>query len=72
MTRLGCVRKKRGMTQLELSRRSEVSQQTISAIENGEVRNPGILTMLRLAEALECTVDEIIGQEDQPPKTAEE
>ena len=53
------IRKHRGITQLQLALISGVPQQTISAIESGERENPGILTVIKLAAALACTVDEI-------------
>ena len=52
-------REKRNMTQEELERRSGVSRQTISAIENDKVRAEDVKvgTLLALASALETTID---------------
>ena len=47
-------REKKGISQTELARLSGVKQQTISLIENGESKNPGIETLHGLAVALEC------------------
>lgn len=47
------LRLKRGLTQVELSDRSGFPQGRISEIENG-TRVPNLLTILRLAVALEC------------------
>ena len=53
------VRELRNMTQEELERRSGVSRQTISAIENNRVRAEDVKvgTLMALASALETTID---------------
>lgn len=53
------VREERNMTQEELERRSGVSRQTISAIENNRVRAADVKvgTLMALASALETTID---------------
>lgn len=48
----------RGWTQLELAEQAGVSRKTINTIENGSL-NPSVLIALRLATALETTVDEL-------------
>ena len=53
------VREEKGMTQEELERRSGVSRQTISAIENNNQYQAKVGTLMALAEALETTVDNI-------------
>ena len=53
------IREERNMTQEELERKSGISRQTISAIENGKVK-PGdvkVGTLMALASALETTID---------------
>lgn len=45
------IRKERGWTQEELAERSGLSQQYISGLERGR-RNPTILTLFELAQAL--------------------
>lgn len=55
-------RKKQRMSQLDLSRRSKVSQTTISSIERGTV--PTLIIASKLAKALGIRIDELI----QPPK----
>ena len=49
------------MTQEELERRSGVSRQTISAIENDKVRAEDVKvgTLLALASALKTTIDRL-------------
>ena len=59
MIRLQEIRERKGLTQKRLSEISGVPQQTISAIESGVRRNPGILTMRCLANAMKCTIEEL-------------
>lgn len=47
------LRQKRGLTQNDLAQRLGVPQSRISEIESG-TRVPNLVTMLRLAAALEC------------------
>ena len=59
------VRKKRHMTQQELSQRSGVTQQAISKIETGVTLSPGADVLYKLARALRCTVDDLIRDEEE-------
>lgn len=52
-------REKRGITQEELSQKSGVSRGTICALENGTTRATTTKTLLKLAAALETTVDQL-------------
>lgn len=49
-----------GISQRELARRVGVGKTTISEIERGD-RLPNVLTAIRIARALETTVEEIWG-----------
>lgn len=49
-----------GISQSELARRVGVGKTTISEIERGD-RLPNVLTAIRIARALETTVEEIWG-----------
>ena len=49
-----------GTSQSELARRIGVGKTTISEIERGD-RLPNVLTAIRIARALETTVEEIWG-----------
>lgn len=57
-------RNKRKLNQRELSDASGVPQPMISQIETGDVPNPTIKTLYRLAAALKCTVDDLIEEEN--------
>ena len=53
------IREKIGMTQLELSKRSGLSRQCISAIENGRSNVVTNITMEKIASALNESVDTV-------------
>jgi len=48
-----------GMTQEELSAKSGISRGTISALENGTDRAVSTKTLIKLATALETTIEKI-------------
>lgn len=54
------IRKKRGISQAELARRTGIPQGVISYIECGRTKNPRVDTMQSIAQVLGCTVDELI------------
>lgn len=54
------MRERRRLTQEELAKASGVTQQAISAIESGKNKSPRVDTLYFLAEALKCTVDDLI------------
>ncbi len=58
--RLCELRTKRGLTYRELSKLSKVSFSQIEKIESGFAKNPGIITLCKLALALEVTLDELV------------
>ncbi len=53
------LRQKRGLTQVDLSERLGLPQSRISEIESG-ARAPNLVTILRLAVALECKPSALI------------
>lgn len=52
------IRRKKGLSQLELSKRSGVSYGYISELENN-LKSPTIDVICRLAKALECKPEEL-------------
>ena len=56
------TREDKGMTQAELAKKSGVSLRQIQAFEMGyrDINKASVLTVLRLSEALECDVYEIL------------
>jgi transcriptional regulator with XRE-family HTH domain len=62
------LREQRGYTQVELSARSGVRQSVISRLENGTRGNPSADVLKRLALALGCTTDYLVGMyEEEDP-----
>lgn len=55
------LRLEKGMTQEDLAIKSGVSYTTLIKIERGSVQNPTVLTIKKIANALEVTVDIILG-----------
>lgn len=53
------IRKKKGITQFELSKKINVDQTTVSKWESGEAK-PRVDTLIKLAKLFECTVDELL------------
>src|SRR5258708_5045440 len=58
------LRKKRGLTQIQLSERCGVPQSRISAIEKGS-HVPNVETVIRLARALGCKVTTLMSVFDK-------
>ena len=57
--RLKEIREEKGITQEELEKKSGVSRQTISAIENNDNYQAKTGTLVALARALSTTVDNL-------------
>lgn len=57
--RLRELRKKRGITQVMLAETTGIPQNHVSSIERG-TKVPNLLTLLRLANALECKVTALV------------
>ena len=57
---LKAVRALRGITQEELARRAKVSRQLIASIEAGRHRDPRLSTLMRIADALDLNVEDLI------------
>lgn len=65
MNRLRNMRKSKMLTQKELARLAGVHRVSIARYEEGKI-SPNIATAAKLAAALNCTVDELVGKEDEP------
>lgn len=66
--RLIQLRKAKGITQTELARSSGVSQRVVAMYET-TIKNPTADTVLRLARALDLSVDQLMGR--RPVKVKE-
>ncbi|MCL5073360.1 MAG: helix-turn-helix domain-containing protein [Actinobacteria bacterium] len=54
------LRNKKGWSQERLAKESDVSYQTLIKIEQNKVKNPKLQTLIKLAKALEVTLDELV------------
>ena len=61
--RLRLIRKERKMTQTELSLATGIHRTLIAKYETGRT-NPGAIRLRKLAAALGCKVDDLIGNPD--------
>lgn len=50
-----------GLSQNQLAKKARVSQAALSALES-ETKNPNVETVFLLANALDCTVSELLGE----------
>jgi XRE family transcriptional regulator, regulator of sulfur utilization len=64
--RLKKLRKERGWSQQRLAEAAGVSYMVITRIEQGLSKEPTILSMVSLADALGVTLDELVGR--VPPR----
>lgn len=63
MNRIKELRKKRKITQIRLSTEIEVSQETISAYENGKAE-PKLDKLVKIADFLNTSTDYLLGRTD--------
>ena len=68
--RISMLRKKQGLTQLQLAEKLNVSNKTISRWETGE-GYPDISVLSALAQHLHVTVDELLADEVQSESKSE-
>ena len=66
MNALKSMREERGLSQNELAKMANVSVRMIQHYEQGfkDINNAKVLTVLRLAEALDCDVYRILNERD--------
>ncbi|MBA7649586.1 hypothetical protein ES703_57383 [subsurface metagenome] len=56
------LRKQKGWTQERLARESNISYHTLIKLEQNGIKNPKIGTVIKLADALEVSLDELVGR----------
>jgi len=56
------LRKKAGWSQQKLAEKAGLSYNVITKIEQGVAKNPNIKTMIKLAEAFQISLDELVGR----------
>lgn len=64
-TNLKEIRKAKGLNQEELSRKSGVGRITISRLESGALKESSVSTLMKIAKALDCNVEDITGSFDE-------
>lgn len=57
---LAKLRKAKGLTQEGLARKANISYHTLIKLESGGIKNPKIETVLKLSEALNISIVELI------------
>jgi len=59
---LKSIRNKKGWSQEKLAREANISYHTVVKIEQSVIKNPRIETVIKLADALGVSIDELIGR----------
>lgn len=59
---LAKIRKEKGWSQEKLAQEAGISYNTLIKIERDGIKNPKIETVIKLAEALKVSVDELLGR----------
>jgi len=59
--RLKELRKKSGWSQQKLAEEAGLSYNTITKIEQGAATKPTIQTMIKIADAFQISIDELVG-----------
>lgn len=62
-SRLSDLRSSRKMSQIKLATLIGLTQESVSALENG-VSSPRLSTLIKLSEVLECSIDYLLGLSD--------
>lgn len=60
--RLKELRKKSGWSQQKLAEKAGLSYNTITKIEQGAATKPTIQTMIKIADAFQISIDELVGR----------
>jgi len=58
---LAKLRKEKGLTQEGLARKADISYHTMIKLESGGIKNPKIETVIKLAKALDISIDLLTG-----------
>ena len=60
---LSKIRKQKGWSQEKLAQGAGISYNTLIKIERKGIENPKIETVIKLAKALDVTIDELVGRQ---------
>jgi transcriptional regulator with XRE-family HTH domain len=61
LTNLKKLRNKKGWSQERLAREADISYQTLIKIEQNRIKNPRLETLIKLARALNVSLDKLVG-----------
>lgn len=66
MNALKSMREKRGLSQSQLAKKAMVDVRMVQHYEQGfkDINRANVLTVLRLAEALDCDITDILNERD--------
>jgi len=56
------LRKEAGWSQQKLAEKAGLSYNVITKVEQGAAKNPNIQTMIKLADAFQISIDELVGR----------
>jgi len=62
--KLVLLRRKKGWSQIDLARATGIPQPTICRLESGDIKQPRIMTLVRISEALGVSAD-FLASEDE-------
>lgn len=65
MDNLRRIRKEKGLTMKQLGEMTDVTESMIQMVETGS-RSPSFELLLKLGEALDCSVDELLDKKREP------
>ena len=57
------LRNKKGWSQEKLAREAGISYNTLIKIERGGIKNPRLETLIKLARALDVSLDKLVGSQ---------
>lgn len=61
--KLVLLRKKKGWSQIDLARAADIPQPTICRLESGDIEQPKMMTLMKIARALETSSDYLSSEE---------
>ncbi len=70
-TGLRNIMKSQKLTIAQLAELSNIPEDTIKSIRSGKTKNPGIQTLISLANAMHCSIDELVGRDLSNSEEAE-
>jgi transcriptional regulator with XRE-family HTH domain len=63
------LRQKKGWSQIDLARAAGIPQPTICRLESGDIEQPKIMTLMKIARALEVSSDYLLSEEYEVAQT---